>query len=165
MRVLGVDTSLRSTGIAVLETCGNSIVVVEYGVIKISQAKPVSECLRCLSDGIGGLIQRTSPQAVAIEGIFYCKNVKTAVALGEARGVVISVCASAGLPVFEYSPKKVKQAAVGYGSAGKDQVMRMVTALLKLPSAPAEDACDAMAIAICHLHSNSAHQCLAPSRI
>lgn len=165
MRVLGVDTSLRSTGIAVVEARGSSLAAVEYGVVATPQARPLSECLRRLHEGIGEVIGRASPDAVAIEGIFFCKNVKTAVALGEARGIVIGACAVAGLPVFEYPPRKVKQAVVGNGAADKSQVRRMVMAMLNLKEEPGEDAGDALAIAICHLHSNTRHAELAPRTV
>jgi crossover junction endodeoxyribonuclease RuvC len=99
------------------------------------------------------LLARTAPQAAAIEGIFYCKNVRTAVVLGEARGVVIAACAAAGVPVFEYEPRRMKQAIVGFGGATKEQVARMVVRLLGLRKEPPGDAADGLGLAICHLHS------------
>jgi crossover junction endodeoxyribonuclease RuvC len=165
MRVLGVDTSLRSSGVAVIEACGNRLVAVEYGVMKTPAKHPHSECLKRLLNGLADLIERTAPDAGVIEGSFYCKNVRTAIALGEARGTAIAACAAAGLPVYEYSPRRVKQALVGYGAASKEQVRRMVMSVLGIEEEPAEDASDALAIAICHLHNNSQHEILAPERI
>jgi len=165
MRVMGVDTSLRSSGVAVVEERGSSLAAVEYGTISTPARKPVSECLRRLNEELSEVIERLHPEQVAIEGVFYCKNARTAVTLGEARGVVIAVSAKAGLPVFEYPPRRVKQAIVGYGAAEKDQVRRMVTSLLKLTREPGEDAGDALAIAICHLHNRSHHELIAPKSI
>lgn len=133
---------------------------VEFGTVKTQPGRPVSQCLARLHDGLTGLIDRTSPEAVAIEGIFYCRNVKTAVTLGEARGVAIAACASRGLPVYEYAPRRVKQAVVGFGGAAKEQIRAMVARLLGLPEEPGEDAADALALAICHLHSRTGYAAL-----
>jgi crossover junction endodeoxyribonuclease RuvC len=154
-RILGVDTSLRSTGLGLIQVRGTRLEGVEHGVVKNPAALPLSQCLGRLHKAIGEIMERGKPGAVAIEGIFFCKNVRTAVILGEARGVVIAACAAAGVPVYEYSPRRVKQAVVGFGGAGKDQVIRMVTSLLGLREAPAEDAADALAIAICHAHAGT----------
>ena len=164
-RVLGVDTSLRCSGIAVVEGAGQRLREVEHGCVRNPASLALSECLRRLHGGILEIIARCRPEAMAIEGIFFCKNVRTAVTLGEARGVVIAAAAGAGLPVFEYAPRRVKQAVVGHGAAEKDQVRRMVMALLALAEEPQEDAGDALAIAICHMNSRSAHAALAPKEI
>ena len=118
---------------------------------------PLSACLLNLHKGIVDLIVRTQPGAVAIEGVFFSRNVKTSVTLGEARGVVIAACAAAGMPVYEYSPRRVKQALVGFGAAEKDQVRKMVMSILNLSESPVEDAGDALALAICHLHSKAGY--------
>lgn len=152
MRVLGVDTSLRSSGVGVVESVGSRLSFVECGVIRVPAARPQSECLTRIDGGLREVIARTRPDAVAIEGIFYCKNVRTAVLLGEARGVVIAVCSGLGLPVFEYEPRRMKQSLVGYGGAQKAQVGHMVMRLLGLKEMPQEDAADALGLAICHLH-------------
>ena len=165
VRVLGVDTSLRSSGVAVVEVRGNTFVSIESNTIKMPPKRPVSACLACLHRELIDLIERTGPAVASVEGIFYCKNVKTAVTLGHARGVVIAACALAGIPVYEYSPRRVKQAIVGHGSAGKEQVRRMVMSLLNLDSEPDEDVGDALAIAICHLHNRTQHKELAPKQI
>ena len=162
LRILGVDTSLRSSGVAVVESRGNTLRAVEHGAVKTAPRRPVSECLGNLHKSIGEIVERARPQAAAIEGIFHCRNVKTAMTLGQARGVVIAVCALAGLPVYEYSPRRVKQALVGHGSADKKQVRKMVMSLLGMDEEPGEDAGDALAIAVCHLHNTTQHELLAP---
>jgi crossover junction endodeoxyribonuclease RuvC len=165
MRVLGIDTSLRSTGVGVVDAAGSRLSAVEFGRIHNTDRVPLSECLRRIDAGIRELIERARPEVASIEDIFFCKNAKTALILGEARGVVIAACAGAGLPVYEYAPRRVKQALVGHGAADKSQVRRMVMNLLRLPEEPQEDAGDALAIAICHLHSLSPVAELAPKPI
>ena len=164
-RILGVDTALRSTGVAVVEARGQQLGSVEHGLIRNAASLPLSTCLMNLHKGIVDMIARTQPGAVAIEGVFFSRNVKTSVTLGEARGVVIAACATAGLPVYEYSPRRVKQALVGYGAAEKDQVRQMVMSILGLREPPAEDAGAALALAICHLHSKTGYAALAPKAI
>jgi len=105
------------------------------------------------AEGLDDIINATHPDVVSIEGAFYCKNVKTAMVLGEARGVAIAACARHGLAIYEYAPRRVKQALVGYGRAEKDQVAKMVKMLLGLEEQPQSDAADALAIAICHIHN------------
>jgi len=153
MRVLGIDTSLRSTGFGVVESKGSRLLAVEYGNLRMQQSLKHSACLEGVSRGIKEVIERTAPVAVAIEGAFFFKNVKTAMVLGEARGAVIAACAGKALPIYEYAPRRVKQAIVGFGGAAKEQVRQMVMTLLNLDEAPQEDASDALAIAVCHLHS------------
>ena len=155
-RVLGVDTSLRSTGIGILDTLGSKLIPVYYGTVKNPPARPLSACLVHLSDEIMRLIETYQPAAVAVEGIFYAKNVKTMLILSHARGVVISQCARMGLPVYEYEPRRVKQAVAGVGGAQKEQVQKMVRTLLHLEEPPQNDAADALAIAITHLHNRTA---------
>jgi crossover junction endodeoxyribonuclease RuvC len=149
-RILGVDTSLRSTGVAVLQTDGIRHQALTYGRIHAPATWPRSQCLVQLRDQLTELIETEKPDTVAIEGIFFCKNVKTAFILGEARGTVISTCAGAGLPVYEYAPRKVKQGVVGRGAADKSQVATMIKTLLGLAEVPQNDAADALAIAYCH---------------
>lgn len=165
MRIIGIDTSLRSTGVGVVEMQGNSMKAVEYGILRISAAALLTECLAHLSREIGKWISRFKPDVAAIEGVFLNKNIKTALILGEARGAVIAACACSGLPVYEYAPRKIKQAVVGNGSAGKEQMRKMVAALLGLDKLPPEDAADALAVAICHLHNRTACEAIAPKKI
>lgn len=165
MRVLGVDTSLRSTGYGVVDAKGSRMVAVEHGRIATPASQPHSACLNHIDVEIRSIISRVRPDAASIEGIFFCKNVRTAVTLGEARGVVIAACAAAGVPVFEYAPRRVKQALVGFGGADKSQVGKMISAMLALAEPPGEDAADALAMAICHLHSVTRISALKPESI
>jgi crossover junction endodeoxyribonuclease RuvC len=149
-RILGVDTSLRSTGVAVIVSDGVRHRVQSYGVIAAPASWPRSRCLLQLHTRLGEILRDEKPESVAIEGIFFSKSIKTAFILGEARGVVIATCAAAGLSVCEYAPRSVKQGIVGRGSADKSQVALMVKSMLGLSEIPQNDAADALAIAICH---------------
>ena len=164
-RVLGIDTSLRSTGLGVVESTGNRLRAVRFDTVKSPARAPLSRCLQRLGAEIRTLIEQTAPDAAAVEGVFFCKNVKTAVVLGEARGAAIAACADREIPVYEYAPRRVKQAVVGFGSADKKQVRAMVATLLALPEEPQEDAADALAVAICHLHNLPGHGLLMPEPI
>ncbi len=156
IRVLGIDTSLRSTGVGILDAAGSRMVPVYYGTVKNPAGRPLSACLLHLQDEIAKLIQTHEPQAVAIEGIFYAKNVKTMLILSHARGAIIAQCARMGLPVYEYEPRRVKMAVAGYGGAEKAQIQKMVKTLLGLQEEPQNDAADALALAITHLHNRTA---------
>jgi len=154
-RVLGLDTALRCTGYGLVRGTGGRLAAEEYGAIRVPANATVTECLRHLYETVSGILGRTRPNAVAIEGAFFSRNVRTTLRLGEARGAVLAACAKAGIPVFEYPPRRVKQALVGTGAAQKEQVGRMVSAMLALPAPPQADAADALAIAICHLHQSA----------
>lgn len=164
-RILGIDTSLRSTGYAVVESGGGRLRAVASGAIRSPARASHSTILLNLQRKIAELISSSAPDEAAIEGVFFCKNVKTAVTLGEARGAVLTACAASDLAVYEYPSRKVKQAVVGNGAAEKHQVRMMVMAILGLSSEPQEDAGDAMAIAICHHHRRSAYEILKPTRL
>lgn len=128
---------------------------VEYGVLRTPAHMPLIERLPRLYDGVARLIREYQPVLVSVEDLFFNKNVSTALAVGHARGVVILAAAHAGIPIAEYTPLQVKQAVTGYGRATKDQVQQMVKVLLNLESIPQpDDAADALAIAICHLHTH-----------
>ncbi|MCF7817970.1 MAG: crossover junction endodeoxyribonuclease RuvC [Kiritimatiellales bacterium] len=152
IRILGIDTSLRSTGVGIVEACGSSLRAVAYGRIVNKPKIPHSQCLENIFDSITGLIEQHQPHCAAIEGAFFAKNPNTAMVLGQARGVAITACTKKGMEITEHSPRKVKQALVGSGAAQKDQVAKMVMRLLNLSEQPQEDAADALAIAICHFH-------------
>ncbi len=160
IRILGVDTSLRSTGVAVLEVKGQQMRALAYGNIRNKPKVKHSECLAAIHREIELLITEFEPDEVAIEGAFFAKNAKTAMILGQARGAVLALSALRTLPVYEYSPRSVKRAVVGVGSAQKEQVGAMVTRLLGLAEPPQEDAADALAIAICHAHQRNAPEAL-----
>lgn len=165
MRVLGIDTSLRSTGVGVVDGRGSTMTAVEQGRIHNADRLLLSECLSRLDAGIRELITRTRPDVAALEDIFFCKNARTAMVLGEARGVVIAACAASGLPVFAYEPRRIKKAIAGNGAADKSQVRQMIMALLALKEEPQEDAGDALAIAVCHLHNQTSFAALEPKPI
>jgi crossover junction endodeoxyribonuclease RuvC len=136
--------------------------MVEYGVLRTPAHMPLIERLPRLYDGVMRLLREYEPAVVSIEDLFFNKNVSTAMSVGHARGVVILAAAHAGLPIAEYTPLQVKQAVVGYGRATKDQVQQMVRVLLNLESIPQpDDAADALAIAICHLHTHQYESLLA----
>lgn len=161
VRVLGIDASLRSSGIAVVAQNGNALSSLHYSTIRNARTLPRSQCLRRIHEELLACIEATSPDAAAIEGGFHLKNARTAMVLGEVRGVMIATCAVRDIPVFEYAPRKVKLSVVGTGSAHKEQVARMVMTMLGLKAEPGEDEADALGVAICHLHSQSRHQALA----
>lgn len=152
IRILGVDTSLRSSGVAVIEVSGQQMRALAYGRIQNKASLPHTGCLAAIHQEIDKLITEFEPDEAAIEGAFFAKNPKTAMILGQARGVVLAACALRTLPVFEYSPRSIKQAVTGVGSARKEQVAKMVARLLGLAEEPQEDAADALALAICHAH-------------
>lgn len=153
MIVLGVDTSLRSTGFGVLEVAGSRLRALEYGNIPNRRDLAVSGCLVNIHARIAALIERWQPDEISIEKVIYGKNANTMMVLGEARGAVIVAAASSGRPICEYEPRRVKMAVCGNGMAEKQQIQRMVKTLLCLPELPQNDAADALALAICHAHS------------
>jgi len=154
-RVLGVDASLRSTGLGIVESVGGVLKCVDARHVKNKPALLLSECLANLKRTTEAYIEEFKPDEAAFEGIFFFKNPKTALILGHARGVILSVCAAAGIPVYEYPPTRVKQATTGGGAAVKGQMQAMMMSMLKLPELPQEDAADALAIAITRIHETS----------
>jgi len=164
MRVLGIDCGTEYTGYGVVDLLSDSgkndrLVCIICGAIKVSPRDPMPTRLSLISIGLQQLIARHSPDRVAIEDVFYSANVKSALKLGQVRGVAMLAAASAGLEVAEYSPLSIKSAVVGYGRAEKHQVQQMVTRLLNLDQIPEPaDAADALAIAICHLHTAATHE-------
>lgn len=157
MRVLGIDCGGEYTGYGVVEMqSAGKLCCLTCGAIKLSPRDPLPLRLSRIFARLGELISEYRPDEVAIEDVFYALNVKSALKLGQVRGVAMLAAASAGLQVSEYSPLTIKSSVVGYGRAEKPQVQAMVTRLLDLPSAPEPmDASDALAIAICHLHTTA----------
>jgi crossover junction endodeoxyribonuclease RuvC len=153
MRVLGLDPSLRSTGYGVIELIENRYAVQAYGTIKTRRADELPVKLLGIKSAIDGLIDRHSPEEVAVENPFYARNIKTALILGQVRGAALVAVAGRGLPLFEYSPLEIKKAVTSYGQAEKDQVNAMVRTLLGIEEAVEEDASDALACAFCHLNT------------
>jgi crossover junction endodeoxyribonuclease RuvC len=165
MKILGVDPSLRSTGFALIEANGSQFTSICHGHIKNPPSLLPSQCLVRIGDKIAGLIDEHKPDAVAVEGLIYVQNTRIGFTLGQVRGVVIAAAAARGLPVYEYAPRKVKQAVTGLGGAGKTQVGNMVKMMLGLPEAPQPDAADALALAICHAQSCRGVQINPPKQI
>lgn len=155
MTVLGIDTSLRSSGYAVLVAEGSRLRAVDYGAIRNAAKLPLSACLKAIHSKVCELIEANHPDVMAIESVIYGKNAGTMLVLGEARGAVLVAAAEAGLPVYEYEPRRMKKAVCGNGMAEKEQIQRMVRTLLALPELPQNDAADALGLAICHVHSTS----------
>jgi crossover junction endodeoxyribonuclease RuvC len=155
MRVLGIDCGTECTGYGVVELGRNGkLLCLTCGAIKLSPREALPARLATIFTGLGVIIEQYRPDNVAIEEVFYALNVKSALKLGQVRGVAMLAASSTGLQVSEYSPLTIKSAVVGYGRAEKHQVQHMVTQLLNLAEIPEPaDAADALAIAICHLHT------------
>ena len=152
MRVLGIDPGTQVCGYGLVEQTGGDLKALDYGVVRAPSA-PLPERLRVIHEGLSAVIARHRPDIVAVEGVFHGINPRTALKIGEGRGIALLVAAAAGVAVAEYSPATVKKAVVGSGRAHKGQVQQMVRLILSLPQIPEpEDAADALAIAICHCH-------------
>lgn len=157
MRVLGIDCGTEYTGYGVVELCpDDNLVCLSCGVVKLSPREPLAARLATIFDHLSAIIEQYQPDDVAIEDVFYAVNVKSALKLGQVRGVAMLAASSAKLHVAEYAPLAIKSAVVGYGRAEKQQVQHMVARLLNLAEIPeSPDAADALAIAICHLHTSA----------
>jgi crossover junction endodeoxyribonuclease RuvC len=155
MRVLGIDCGTEYTGYGIVELLvDDRLVCLDCGAIKLSAREAMAARLSHIYNRLQGLIVEHRPDRVAIEDVFYAVNVKSALKLGQVRGVAMLAAAAAGLEVAEYAPLSIKSAVVGYGRAEKHQVQQMVARLLNLDEIPEPpDAADALAIAICHLHT------------
>ncbi|MDA8099514.1 MAG: crossover junction endodeoxyribonuclease RuvC [Nitrospiraceae bacterium] len=161
MRVLGIDPGTLTSGYGIVTEEDHKIFHVASGGISPSAKQPFPKRLGKIYDELEKIIEKYQPQVVVIEDLFVSQNIKAALKLGHARGVAILAAVNAGLPVFEYAPAEVKQAVVGTGKAEKKQVQLMVKALLELPKAPhPADAADALAAAICHIHSSRMREML-----
>jgi crossover junction endodeoxyribonuclease RuvC len=150
MVILGIDPGLRSTGFGLIEARGSQLTPICHGRIKNPPTVLPSRCLIRIGDALADLIHQHKPAVLAVEGLVYVQNTKIALTLGQVRGVIVAVAARNGLEIYEYAPRKVKQAVTGLGGAGKTQVGHMVKALLGLKEVPQPDAADALALAICH---------------
>ncbi|HKV94028.1 MAG TPA: crossover junction endodeoxyribonuclease RuvC [Candidatus Angelobacter sp.] len=157
MRVLGIDCGGEFTGYGVVEELPDGRLTCHAnGAIKLKAGSPMAPRLQKIFSDLKAIIAQHRPEIVAIEDVFYAVNVKTALKLGQVRGVAMLAASSSGLQVAEYSPLSIKSAVVGYGRAEKQQVQLMVTRLLNLTVPPEPmDASDALAIAICHIHTAS----------
>jgi crossover junction endodeoxyribonuclease RuvC len=158
MRVFGIDCGTEVTGFGVVESSETAreplLVAKAMGAIRLARSRPLTERLEQIFRELTDELEHWRPDAVAIEEVFYSVNAKSALKLGQVRGVALLAAARQGLPVAEYAPLKIKSSVVGYGMAQKEQVQFMVARLLRLEEVPQPaDAADALAIAICHIHT------------
>jgi crossover junction endodeoxyribonuclease RuvC len=157
MRVCGIDPGIAIVGFGIVDIYGNKLQAIDYGSIQTEAGKPIPKRLKEVYDGTKFLLQKYRPDVVAIEKLFFNRNVTTAFTVGQARGVIMLACEEEGIAITEYTPLQVKMAVVGYGQATKRQVQEMVKLLLHLPKIPKpDDVADALAIAICESHSGEA---------
>jgi crossover junction endodeoxyribonuclease RuvC len=154
LRVLGVDPGSIKSGYGLIEESQKKLQTIDFGAIYTHPKDPFPARLLEIKRGLEQVITRYQPQVLALEDVFFAKNVKSALKLGHARGVILVTAMEAGLEIVEYAPLEIKQAVVGYGRADKYQIQQMVKILLGLQDIPQpEDAADALAVAICHIHS------------
>lgn len=154
MLVLGLDPGLAIMGYGLVESRGQALVPVTYGVVRTSAQTPTSERLKTLHGALTEILDEYRPDVGAVEELFFGTNARTAMIVGQARGVLMLALAEAGLKAAEYTPMQIKQAITGHGGADKMQVQKMVRLLLNLKELPQpDDAADALAVSICHHHS------------
>jgi crossover junction endodeoxyribonuclease RuvC len=152
--ILGIDPGTAITGYGLVREDKDRLVLVDYGAVTTPSSQPLATRLQTIYQGLSEVIRQHQPTAAAVEELFFSRNVRTALSVGHARGVALLALADAGLPIYEYKPLEVKQAIAGYGGADKHQVQEMVRMLLNLEHAPhPDDAADAVAVAVCHIHS------------
>jgi crossover junction endodeoxyribonuclease RuvC len=149
--VMGIDPGVANTGFGVVRVAGSTLSAIDGGVIEAPPDEPIAARLKRIHTALAELISWHEPKAVALEELYFGKNVRSAIAVGQARGVAMLAAAESSIPCFDYTPQAVKMAVCGSGGAAKGQVQRMVGALLGLAKPPASDhAADALAVAICH---------------
>jgi crossover junction endodeoxyribonuclease RuvC len=154
VKVFGIDPGSERTGYGCIETDGSRHRIVTCGAISSRASTAFPERLLAIHTQLTALLVECRPDCVAIESLFFATNVRSALKLGHARGVAVLAAVEAGVPVAEYTPAEIKRAVVGYGRADKPQVQQMVKLMLGLPAVPSpHDAADALAVAICHVHS------------
>ena len=165
MRVLGIDPGSAITGYGVVEEEAGELKAVAFGAIRTPAKQPLPTRLLAIYQGVRELAKEWEPSSAAVEELFFSSNVRTAMSVGQARGVALLALTDAGLSIAEYTPLTVKQAVTGYGNADKMQIQEMVRLLLGLAKVPKpDDAADALAVAICHLHSARLDERIASSR-
>jgi len=157
-RVLAIDPALRKTGYAIVESSGRDLRTITYGTIVNPPKLLPSGCLVAICQQLRDVIHAHQPTVCAIESTIYVQSFKTAIVLGTARGACLLAAAEHGMPIYEYAPREIKQAAVGRGAAAKEQVAFMIRSLLRLRETPPADAADALAVAITHFQSSDAHR-------
>jgi len=152
-RILGIDPGSVITGYGIVDSDGIRDFHIAHGSLRI-KGDELPQKLGFILEQVGALIEQWQPVEVAIESVFVSKNPMSALKLGQARGAAICAAVQSGLPVFEYAPRAIKKAAVGYGAADKDQMQEMIRLLLSLEKQPKPDAADGLAVAICHAHTS-----------
>lgn len=163
LRILGIDPGSRFTGAGLIEVRGDRVRLVHHAVIKAGSGD-FPERLGIIFNGVRDLVAAHRPQVAAVETVFVSHNAASAIKLGQARGAAVCALIDAGVEVAEYAPRAIKQALVGKGGADKVQVQHMVRVLLSLKEEPAEDAADALAVALCHHHTQGTLQRMAALR-
>lgn len=159
MRILGIDPGYAILGYGIIDVKGNHFSVCTYGAIETDAKMAMPDRLKHLYFRLMEVIKDYQPDQASIEELFFNTNVKTAILVGQARGVAIVACANSGLEIYEYTPLQIKQGLVGYGRAEKKQVQAMVKTLLNLKEVPKpDDTADALAAALCHGHSLEYHK-------
>jgi len=154
MIILGIDPGTATTGYGVIESKNGQLKFVEHGCILTKSSEDLEHRLSIIFDELTAIIKKFKPDMVAVEELFFASNAKTAISVGHARGVILLACSKSKIPVYEYTPLQVKQAICGYGRGDKQQIQKMVQALLSLEEIPKpDDAADGLAIAICHANS------------
>lgn len=154
MLVVGIDPGTAITGFGLVREDEAGLALVECGVITTQAGQPLPDRLRDIYQGLRDVVRQYQPEAAAVEELFFSRNVRTALSVGHARGVILLALADAMLPIHEYKPQEIKLAIAGYGGADKHQVQEMVRMLLHLDNVPQpDDAADAVAVAVCHIHS------------
>ena len=154
MRILGIDPGIAIVGFGLIESDRGNMRMLQYGAVTTEAGLPLATRLVQIEDDMRALIRQLQPDEIAIEELFFSKNITTGIAVAHGRGVVLCTAERLGIPIFEYTPMQVKQAVVGYGMAEKRQVMDMVRRILHLTAVPRpDDAADAVAIALCHARS------------
>lgn len=155
MRILGIDPGTATTGFGLIERKGTGHRLLDYGHISTSKTLPLSKRLNQIAEDLSALCAEWKPDVCAVEELFFSKNVKSALQVAHARGVILQTLTRSGYPVFEYNPGQIKVAVAGHGKAKKPEIQKMVCLLLNLEKAPKpDDAADALAIALCHLHTS-----------
>jgi len=159
VRIIGIDPGIAIVGFGIIEKQGNRLVPIQYGCIRTEAHTPEPLRLKQIYDAMTSLLKQYQPEVMAVEKLFFNRNVTTAFSVGQARGVIVLSAEEAAIPVYEYTPLQVKSAVVGYGQAEKKQVQEMVKLLLNLPKPPKpDDVADAIGIAITHAHSSHINQ-------
>lgn len=154
MRILGIDPGIAIVGFGLIESTRGSVQMLQYGAVTTEAGLPLATRLVQIENDMTALIAQLKPDEIAVEELFFSKNITTGIAVAHGRGVILCTAERLGVPIFEYTPMQVKQAVAGYGLADKKQVMDMTKRLLKLKAVPKpDDAADALAIAICHARS------------